>query len=325
MRPVEALVFLSLAAGLHVGAWSLSPRTPGASADGGPGEARVTLAAAAPQQAALARAWRAAPAPAQSTTQPRPAVAEAAELPRVAALKTVRSLAPVPALPPVLPVARPLLPAAPALAQTAVSTAPEPAQPEPPGTAPSGAQLLPRPQRTAPAPPRPPEPAATPDAEMRATADTAPPPPPPEPKPRPKPETARKSKPASAAAPAVAASGGGRSDKARAGRGGADRTQSVNAATRNRLQAEWGARIQRRVHRRLIYPRGAKGTGTARVALTVDRNGRLVGVKLIRSAGNPAFDKAALSAVRRARRFPAAPEALTRPAYTFTLSLAFRR
>lgn len=161
--------------------------------------------------------------------------------------------------------------------------------------------------------------AAAPDAPV--LADQAPPPrPDPAPKPAKKPRAAQ-AKPASAAS---TASDGGTANRNQAGRSGKDSTQSANAAARTALQAKWGAQVQRKVHRQLIYPRGVSGAGNARVALTIDRAGRLTGLRLTHSSGVDAFDTAALNAVRRAGRFPTAPSELTEASYTFTLSLAFR-
>ncbi|MFC6689365.1 energy transducer TonB [Jhaorihella thermophila] len=294
MRPAEAVIFLTLAAGLHVGAWQLAPRIQGTASDGGPGTARLTLAPATPRLAALARSWTRPPALGQA---PQPAIAKRVDTP------------PDRPLEPIQPAARP------------VSQALAVVKPDP----------LPRSDRTTPAPPVPPE------------AATAAPPPPPAPvkaaqpprlqeparRPaRPAPPArayADKSRDAAPAIPAQVASGGGAPADRKVGKKGADKTQSNTSGGRDRLLAQWGARIQKKVHRRLIYPRGASGSGTARVALTVDRTGRLVATKLLRSAGRRLFDRAALNAVARAGRFPPAPKGLSRDTYTFTLSLAFRR
>ena len=116
----------------------------------------------------------------------------------------------------------------------------------------------------------------------------------------------------------------GASASRQAGRQGKDSTHSAENGASAALQAGWGAKIQSRVHRQLIYPRGATGAGSASVILTVDRSGKLAALRLTRSSGTPAFDEAALRAVRKAGRFPAAPDGLTRASYSFTLSLAFR-
>jgi protein TonB len=100
---------------------------------------------------------------------------------------------------------------------------------------------------------------------------------------------------------------------------------AASAARAKSLQAGWGAKIQSRVHRNLRYPRGETATGTARVALTILRNGQLAGAKLVRSSGHAALDRAALAAVNRAGRFPKAPSELAQASYSFTIALTFTR
>lgn len=323
MRLAEPLVFLSLAAGLHVGLWSVAPRMQGTAASDGPTQATVTLVAAPPQQAALARTWQAEPQAAQDTVQPAlPAeIAPPPDRPRNAdrappALTAPRAPSPVlPVAPPEIDTSRPRRQVTAALSAPArPQTAPVPDSP----TMPSRMQTASPPPRPAPlrAPPV--------AAERLAEADTAPPPPAaPATRPRARP---RPPDPGSAAKPdgAAAATAQSRPSRPAAAPGGSDRAASANTASHSGVQAKWGARIQRKVHRQLFYPRGASGSGTARVALTVDRTGRLTGLRLTRSSGVAAFDSAALDAVRRAGRFPAAPDALTGASYTFTLSLAFR-
>jgi len=62
---------------------------------------------------------------------------------------------------------------------------------------------------------------------------------------------------------------------------------------------------------------------TLRIA--VSRAGGLRGVSIARSSGHSALDKAAVRAVKAARRFPAAPKALTNSSYSFTLAMQFAR
>lgn len=326
MRLTEALLFLPLAAGLHVGIWAVAPSTMGASATGGPGQAQVTLAAASAQHSALAQTWQSPPQTAPTPSQTSPATAQS-DLPKPSADQRLPTLPPAPSLPPVLPVALP-------------RTEPMPPQAAPPtaiGNAPTQPQIIPPPvpnpqSAIDPVVQKPPLPRAVsprptpPSPDALALADTTPPiapPAPPAPKPTPKPK-AKKTKPPPAPATPQRASGGGQSTKPQSGRSGKDATQSTNAATRNALRASWGAKIQRKVLRRLIYPRSASGSGAARVALTIDRGGRLTGLRLAKSSGVAAFDQAALNAVRRAGRFAKAPGALTDPSYTFSMSLTFK-
>lgn len=156
----------------------------------------------------------------------------------------------------------------------------------------------------------------------------------PEPKPEPKQEPrqaapapaeprqpARQNAPASAAVAAQRAAGSGGGPAA--GAGGSAQGATVSKAQRESAMASWGARIRSRVERRKTYPRAARrATGTAIVSIRVTAQGQLAGVGLARSSGNATLDQAALQAVRRAGRFPAAPAGIS-GTQTFTLPLVF--
>lgn len=62
MRLLEGLLFLSLAGGLHLGVWSLSPAATGSDAAGGTGAASVTTMAATAAETALVALWDQPPA-----------------------------------------------------------------------------------------------------------------------------------------------------------------------------------------------------------------------------------------------------------------------
>jgi protein TonB len=85
--------------------------------------------------------------------------------------------------------------------------------------------------------------------------------------------------------------------------------------------AQWGGQIMARIER--ARPR-VQGTGQVTLALQVARSGQLAGLTVARSSGDPALDQAALTAVRRAGRFPAAPDGLTEASYGFSLPIRFR-
>ncbi len=91
------------------------------------------------------------------------------------------------------------------------------------------------------------------------------------------------------------------------------------------LERQWAARVQSRIARAQRYPAGEGAEGTARVALTLGRDGRLHDVSLAGSSGHPALDRAAVEAVRRAGRFPAAPAGLTGESFRFAVRVAFRK
>jgi len=272
----------------------------------------------------LARTWQTAPQTTPEMTQPQPA-SFTTSLPAPSALQSGPTLPQLPTLPPVLPaalpVAKPPPPPNPQVFQAPTSVQPlsnPPADIEPPRV-----QSDPKPQQARPSQPQATQPDTAAQADTRAPAPPPKPEPAPKAKPAPKPKQTAK-KPPSTAAPAQSAAGTKTKKARQSGQSGQDATQSANAATRNALRARWGAKIQRRVHRRLIYPRGATGTGVAQVALTISPSGTLTGLRLTRSSGVAIFDQAALGAVQRAGQFPKAPGALRDQSYSFTLSLSFR-
>ncbi len=311
MRLAEAAVFLSLAAGLHLGVWAVAPRMGGLTGTGDADSNQLALRAAAPAHAELARAWEAAPSLSAALDAPPPPVATPAPS-RPTPQRPGPALPPTPNLAPVLPAAMPVAAPEPDRAPAMPPPA-SPAQPEP-GAAPESPPRMARPDAPARA-------QAAPQRPVEALADAAATQTTPPVRPRARPE--RAATPTAKAKPPSEPQSGASASR-QAGRQGKDSAHSAESGASAALQAGWGAKIQSRVHRQMIYPRGATGSGSASVILTVDRNGKLAALRLTRSSGTPAFDEAALRAVRKAGRFPAAPDGLTRASYSFTLSLAFR-
>lgn len=309
MRPAEILFFLPLAAAVHVGVWSFVPVSLGASSVGGAGSAQVTLTSAAAPYNALVRSWQTAPQTALEVVQPRLATTRPGQLvsnalpPGLALsrLPSVMSATLSMAKPPPLPSLQMLEPLAPIRPYSDTSAPRRLSDPK------LQQALLSQPQAMRP--------------DTAAQADTR------APIARVKPDAKPKLKitePPSARVPVQSAVGGVTTKPGQSGQSGQDAMQSENTAVRDSLRARWGAKIQRRVHRRLIYPRGATGTGVAQVALTISKSGKLTRLRLTRSSGVAAFDQAALRAVRRARQFPKAPGELLDQSYSFILSLSFR-
>ncbi len=315
MRGLEAVVFTGLAGLVHAAVFlGAGLGDPAGGAQGaGDGGTDVATLAAVPEWTALAESWDRAPeVETEGTT--------------LAAL-TEPPLAPIaPETDPVELPARPVLdqpdlpPEAPVLADAPVSI---PAQPAAlPGLpvlpAPSPAPV---PERTAalappPLPPRAPSPdtrPATPRASDLAVTRAPRPPQRPE-------RVERASAPATEPArPARQAAGSGAAEVG--GNRGQAPAATLSAGQRNSLMAGWGAEIRARIDR--ARPRVA-GRGVVTLALRVGRDGRLAGVSVAGSSGNPDLDRAAVRAVEGAGRFPAAPAQLTESAYGFTLPVRFR-
>jgi periplasmic protein TonB len=56
---------------------------------------------------------------------------------------------------------------------------------------------------------------------------------------------------------------------------------------------------------------GSKGSGTVRIGVTIDRNGRLLSHRVVGSSGSPTLDRAALDIVQRAQPFPRFPASMS--------------
>ncbi|ATG44282.1 tonB-like protein [Phaeobacter piscinae] len=167
-----------------------------------------------------------------------------------------------------------------------------------------------------PPPPPPPNAEPQPDPDLRPRAK-------PRPKQEPTPQTAQKAKQTSAGRAAQRAAGSGGS--AQAGQAGRAAAATAQAGQQAKLKSIWGAKIRARVERRKRYPSGARGNGKVIVRITVARNGQLISHRIARSSGNAALDQAALQAVARAGKFPAAPKQLSLNQMTFNLPMTFSK
>lgn len=100
---------------------------------------------------------------------------------------------------------------------------------------------------------------------------------------------------------------------------------TLSPAARQAAQAAWASKIQTRIARHQTYPRGARGEGRVRLQMDILADGRLGGVRIDRSSGVAAFDKAALRAAEAAEPFPPAPDGLQRARYSFAQWVNFSR
>ncbi len=136
-----------------------------------------------------------------------------------------------------------------------------------------------------------------------------------------------------AAENAAEARGNAAADARRGVRDGAARSQSSSSSRRkgasgpgDAATSNYPGLVLSRLRQALRYPPEASGTGMrgeARVRFTIASNGSASRIKLVRSSGFPALDKAALETVRRASPFPAIPSGAGRSNWTFTAPLMF--
>ena len=144
----------------------------------------------------------------------------------------------------------------------------------------------------------------------------------------PKPERAKTAKPRSG-------SGGKNQADARRGRedgkskGESARSKGGNASgVGNAAVSNYPGKIVSKLRRALRYPAQAKRKrlrGEAHVQFTVDGDGGVRSVRVVKSSGSAVLDDAAAEAVRRAAPFPPIPAEAGRSNWPFTVPLAFTR
>lgn len=150
------------------------------------------------------------------------------------------------------------------------------------------------------------------DTARAPTLDTSPAKPQPAPKPQPKP-----------AAPSAAQKSAGQGQTGSAG-AAATKSPSLSQSQARSLTAQWAGQILSRIERKKRFPPSARGrSGAVSLTLTVAANGTLQSAQISRSSGHAALDGAAMQAVQRAGRLPAAPAALGNGPFRLTLKIRF--
>ena len=271
MRFVEFGIFLSLAATVHLGIWSLGKGPDGATSAGNSGQHHTTIAAATDAQKNLVARWSRPPeASLQPVSLPKAPVSLETDAPRL-----------------------PQTPSAPILNGQQSALEATPSKPD-----------LPQLDTSTPKPPE----TVKPEVVQRPPTRPA----------SPQHPTAKTD---SAAQNAQTAQGSAKS--AQKGAKGKSDLNNQSAAVANALRARWGSAIYAQIRRNMRFPRGVSGGGTTKVSLRVASNGKLHDLRLLKSSGNTALDKAALKAVSGAGRFKRAPKGLEGDTHDFNLSLTF--
>ncbi|WP_300519284.1 TonB family protein [Aliiroseovarius sp.] len=296
---------IGVSAALHVAAfWGAG--SDGGAPSGAGGQNAVTLAAAPAELVQAVAQWDRAAEVVEAVSQALPpAVEDAPPVTEASAAALAQPPAPQP-VPPAQQAALPI-PTAPAR-----PAQPEAAAPPPPQPAPEVPQLRPTRRPEAPAP------RTTPPVELARPA------PAPVPQTTAEPPARPAAKPAPASAPQPAARAAGNGEDAQAGGAAQSGAEAPSAARINKLMARWGGGIRKRVERRKRYPSGTRAAGQVDLSLSVTTRGQLAGVRITRSSGDAALDRAALKAVQGAR-LPAAPKGMPAGTHAFTLTLAFSR
>ena len=90
--------------------------------------------------------------------------------------------------------------------------------------------------------------------------------------------------------------------------------------------ASWHRRIAQQVERHKGYPASARArheTGTAELAFTLDRNGKVVTSRIVRTSGSAALDQETIDTARRAQPFPPPPPNMPGETFDFTVPIRF--
>ncbi|MFB9267166.1 TonB family protein [Bradyrhizobium erythrophlei] len=91
------------------------------------------------------------------------------------------------------------------------------------------------------------------------------------------------------------------------------------------LTAKWGKKISAYFELHKRYPENKSKTTTVKVSLVLNRRGNVVNVAIAESSGDPAFDEAAISMIRRSDPVPAPPAELTDDQFAFSLDVKFKK
>ncbi|MEL6114560.1 energy transducer TonB [Photobacterium sp. SP02] len=90
----------------------------------------------------------------------------------------------------------------------------------------------------------------------------------------------------------------------------------------------WQRLLHAHLEQHKKYPRQAKRFGRQGVpviAFTMDRNGQVLAVELVKSSGSGSLDEEAQALVKRAEPLPRPPSGITGERLTFTVPISFRR
>lgn len=334
-KTAEFLVFGLLAIGVHMFLLADSPDQ-GSDAGGSGGVAMVTIQLPPRQVETMVEEWTRPPQVHQQVDIDQPNVETAVEMAPVESIRI--DAAPNAAFKlAAMPTPDQVSPKQPLALQPAPVKPPEPIADPTLTPVPQLTRPTPRPQTKTDQSPKqalvPPAPAPDPTVDQLPEQVEAPPPPPtpkvekkPEPKPKPKTqpqkkaETAKEKKPASDGGASQKAAGSGGSSNA--GISNSSKTSTLSKGQEASLINAWGARIRAQVVRR---QRSISAKGKVVLRITVSPSGTLRGVSVARSSGNSKVDTAAVSAVKRAGRFPRAPKKLTKSSYTFALPISYSK
>jgi protein TonB len=90
-------------------------------------------------------------------------------------------------------------------------------------------------------------------------------------------------------------------------------------------RASWESELLAHIRRYATYSaNGSRESGTARVGVTIDRNGRLLSRRLTGSSGSSTLDSAAMAVIERAQPYPRFPAGMNQAQIALTIPLHLR-
>jgi periplasmic protein TonB len=94
---------------------------------------------------------------------------------------------------------------------------------------------------------------------------------------------------------------------------------------RLKLTADWGRRISAYFELHKRYPKDRNKSTKVKVSLVLNRRGNVISADVAESSGDPAFDDAAVSMIRRSDPVPKPPAGLTDDQFSFSLDVNFNK
>jgi TonB family protein len=91
-----------------------------------------------------------------------------------------------------------------------------------------------------------------------------------------------------------------------------------------KLTADWGRKISAHFKLHQVYPEGKEPKfQKVRVSLFFNRKGNVLSAEVVQSSGDPAFDEAALSMIKKSDPVPQPPAGLTDERFAFNIDIDF--
>jgi periplasmic protein TonB len=94
---------------------------------------------------------------------------------------------------------------------------------------------------------------------------------------------------------------------------------------RLKLTADWGRRISAYFELHKRHPKDKNKSTKVRISLVLNRRGNVISADVAESSGDPAFDDAAVSMIRRSDPVPKPPAGLTDDQFSFSLDVNFNK